>query len=315
MHLEVHQWRHGTQYIYGVLSDEVAAAIDGFCPRTVPKSAGDFARAVVASATPHSVARARALLFAAGKLGAFATSIGLELSAEVVLHPSVIERFTVTERSALSGATRRTLRSNLRALAKAVLVHQPPGPVPLSRERTKAPYTDAELAAYFALAHHQPTLSRQRQAEGLLALGAGAGLMGADLRHVRGTDVVARSGGLLVEVAGQRPRVVPVLARYHEVLSASAGFAGARYVVGGTDPNRHNVTTPLIARLSGGADLERPETSRLRATWLVAVAHAIGLKAFLDAAGISCSQRLGDLVATLPVSGEDKVISLLGGRP
>lgn len=297
-----------------MLSDEVAAAVDGFCPRTVPEGAGAFARAVVSSAAPHSVARARALLFAAGKLGAFATSVGLELSPEVVLHPSVIERFTVTEASALSGPTRRTLRSNLRALSHAVLIHQPPAPVSLPRERTKAPYTDAELAAYFALARHQPTLSRRRRAEGLLALSAGAGLMGADLRHVRGTDVVARSGGLLVEVGGRRPRVVPVLARYHEVLGASAVFAGARYVVGGTDPNRHNVTTPLIASLSGGIGLERPDTSRLRATWLATCAHAIGLKAFLDAAGISCSQRLGDLIADLPVSNEDEVVSLLGGR-
>jgi len=297
-----------------VLSDEVASAISGFCPRTVPERAGAFARQVVASAAPHSVARARALLFAAGKLGAFAASIGLELSPDVVLHPSVIERFTVTERSALSGPTRRTLRSNLRALSHAVLVHQPPAPVPLSREATKAPYTDAELAAYFALAQHQPTLSRRRRAEGLLALSAGAGLMGADLRHVRGIDVVARSGGLLVEVRGRRPRVVPVLARYHQVLGTSAGFAGARYVVGGTDPNRHNVTTPLIASLSGGTDLARPDTSRLRATWLVAVARAIGLKAFLDAAGISCSQRLGDLVATLDGPGEPEAVALLGGE-
>lgn len=297
-----------------MLSDEVAAAIDGFCPRTVPESAGAFAREVVASAAPHSVARARALLFAAGKLGAFATSVGLELSPEVVFHPSVIERFTVTEGSTLSGATRRTLRSNLRALAAAVLTGQPPAPVPLPRERTKAPYTDAELAAYFALAQHQPTLSRRRRSEGLLALGAGAGLMGADLRHVRGTDVVARSGGLIVKVGGRRPRVVPVLARYHQVLGASAAFAGARYVVGGTDPNRHNVTTPLIASLSGGADLERPDTSRLRATWLVAVAKATGLKAFLDAAGISYSQRLGDLVATLEERSEPEAVSLLGGR-
>ena len=300
--------------IYGVLSDEVAEAIDGFCPRTGPESAGAFARAVVASAAPRSVARARALLFAAGKLGAFATSVGLELSPEVVFHPSVIERFTVTGPSALSGATRRTLRSNLRALSRAVLA-QPPAPIPLARERTKAPYTEAELAAYFALARHQPTLSRRRRSEGLLALSAGAGLMGADLRHVRGTDVVARSGGALVEVGGRRPRVAPVLARYHEVLSASAAFAGARYVVGGTDPNRHNVTTPLIASLSGGVGLERPKTSRLRATWLVELAQAMGLKAFLDAAGISCSQRLGDLVATLDAPGEPEAVSLLGARP
>ena len=71
----------------------------------------------------------------------------------------------------------------------------------------------------------QPSLSRTMRLTGLICLGAGAGLIGADLRYVRGHDVIIRSGGLVVNVFGKRPRVVPVLKRYHDLLQASAAFA------------------------------------------------------------------------------------------
>ena len=114
--------------------------------------------------------------------------------------------------------------------------------------------------------------------------------------------------------SGRRPRVVPVLSNYHDRLLAAAGFAGDRLVIGGTSPERHNVTSPLTASLAGGRDLPRCEISRLRATWLCEVAETIGLRAFMDAAGITCSQRLGDLVASLPSASEEEAVALLGAR-
>jgi integrase len=289
-----------------------ARAIARYAPRAASAEVAAFARAVVAAAEPTSPARAKALLFAAGKLGAFATSRGLELRAEVVLSPSVIEHFIVTEGTTLGPATRRTLRSNLRALARAVLAHQGPGAVPLSRERAKAPYSEAQIEAYLALADAQPTPSRRMRLGALICLGAGAGLMGADLRAVRGADIVARSGGVLVEVAGTRPRVVPVLARYGRRLLEAGEQAATGYVIGGYSASRRNVTGALVASVAGGADLPALDTSRLRASWLVSCAEAIGLKAFMDAAGISCTQRLGDLVATLEPLDEEAAVALLG---
>lgn len=271
-----------------------------------------FAKDAALAAEPKSVARARALLFALYKLGSFCVSVGVPLESEVCLSASMIERFTLDAASTMTASTRLTMRSNLRFVAAATLAHQPPGPIPLSRGVAKAPYSEAELAAYFSLAAHQSTEARCRRAEGLLCLGAGAGLIGADLRCVRGTDVVARSGGVVVVVTGVRPRVVPVRERYHDILVTSARFARERYVIGCHDPYRHNVTTPLISSLSGGCDLPRLETARLRSTWLEAVARALGLKDFLDAAGITCTQRLGDLVAGLEALNERAAVALLG---
>jgi hypothetical protein len=293
---------------------DVAGVIEGFSPTSVGPVAAAFARSVVAEARPASAARAKALLFAAAKLGDFAVSVGLEPTTETLLDDAVIERFILCGTKGHSAPTRRTLRSSLRALARAVAPAVGPGATPLPRERAKAPYSQGEIDSYLALAAAQPTLSRRRRGGGLIALGAGAGLIGADLRAVRGTDVLARSGGLVVVVGGNKPRVVPVLARYHEVLGAAAAFAGARYVVGGEDPRRNNVTTPLISSLCGGVDLARLDAGRLRASWLRTCAEAIGLSSFMAAAGISCSQRLGDIAAGVPTRSEAQTVALLGGR-
>ena len=102
-----------------------------------------------------------------------------------------------------------------------------PADTPLPRERAKAPYSPAEIDGYLALAAAQPD-------RGAADARRGPGLPGrrrrADPRRpaaVRGTDICRRSGGVIVPVSGNRPRAVPVLARYHEPLLASAQFAGA----------------------------------------------------------------------------------------
>ena len=103
-----------------------------------------------------------------------------------------------------------------------------------------------------------------------------------------------------------------MLARYHQPLLAAAGFAGENLVTGGTDPARRNVTSPLITALAGGTGLPRLDTSRLRATWLADCAELIGLATFLHAAGITCSQRPGDITATLQPGSEAGAVALLG---
>ena len=291
----------------------MAIAIAGFSSRRLPEEAVTFAKAMTRAVMPANVARARALLFATSRLAAFGLSVGLCLEPEVLLSASVIERFVLRGTATMSGATKRTLRTNLRHVAASVDPRGRPQPVALPRERSKLAYSASEIASYLALADAQPTSLRRLRAGALICLGAGAGLTGADLRSVRGTDVVSRSGGLVVVVSGRRPRVVPVLSCYHERLEAAADLFAERYLLS-DDPKRHNVTTPLISSLSGGYDLARLDTGRLRATWLAACAEALGLRSFMDAAGISCSQRLGDLVGGLAPTCEERAVVLLGGR-
>jgi integrase len=290
---------------------EIAAYIGRWRPSSVSPQAAAFARDVIGQAAPEGRERAKNLLWAAGRLADYAASLGLDLIPEVVFHPSVTERFARCA-PGLSGAARRTLRTNQRFIARRVVPHLYPADVPLPRERAKKPYGPAEIAGFLALADAQPVRERRMRAAGLVCLGAGAGLIRGDLREVRGTDVACRSGGVIVSVRGARPRTVPVLARYHSRLLAAARFAGNAVVCGGIDPGRRNLTNPLIAALDGGSGLPRLDTSRLRATWLADCAELLGLATFMTAAGISCSQRLGDLVAGLEPAGEAQAVRLLG---
>jgi hypothetical protein len=293
-------------------SAEVAAYIGRWEPSSVPPRAAAFARDVIAKTAPDGRERAKNLLWAAGKLAGYSIGLGLEAVPEVVLHPSAAERFTRCA-PGLSPVARRTLRTNLRFIGRRVVPQLYPADMPLPRERSKQPYSAAEIAGFLALADAQPTMERRMRAAGLVCLGAGAGLIRGDLREMRGTDVARRSGGMLVHVrAGPRPRVVPVLARYHARLLAAARFAGDGLVLCGTDPGRRNLTNPLVAALDGGAGLPRLDTGRLRATWLRDCADLLGLVTFMHAAGITCSQRLGDLISRLEPAGEAEAVRLLG---
>jgi integrase len=291
---------------------EVAVYIRRREPSSVSPEAAVFARDVITAVAPEGRERAKNLLRAAGKLADWAIGLGLDAVPEVLLHPSVAERFTRAA-PGLSGAARRTLRTNLRFTGRRVVPQFCPADLPLPRERSGKPYSPAEIAGFLALADARPTAERRMRAAGLVCLGAGAGLIRGDLRDARGSDVACRSGGVVVTVRSARPRTVPVLARYHGPLLAAARSAGAGLICGGAGTGRRNLTNPLVATLDGGGGLPRLDTSRLRATWLADCAQLLGLATFMHAAGISCSQRLGDLAAGLELADEAAAVRLLGG--
>jgi integrase len=291
---------------------EVAHAIAAYAPVSVSGRAAEFARQVVARTAPATPARAKALLFAASRLAAFAERVGLCLD-EGLLSEAVIERLVLVGCEGLSPASVRTLRTNLRALARSIERYPEPAPTRLVRERAKAPYSEAEIDGYLRLAAAQPTNQRRTRSSALVCLGAGAGIIAGELRALRGADVVVRADGLLVLIAGRRARSVPVLARYHAPLLEAASFAGENLIVGGREPGRRNITDELCAALSADSSLPRLEPGRLRSTWLLSCARQIGLQTFMQAAGIRCSQRLGDLASRLPAASEPELVALLGG--
>jgi hypothetical protein len=291
---------------------EVNAAICSWEPIGVSKDEACFARAVVTEAAPGSVARARALLLACSRLAAFGASLGLEPVVPQLLRHSVIERFVAEGLCAASASTRRTIRTNLRFVTRAVAPGLlPPDPPPLRRHRAKAPYSSGEIAAYLALADAQPTLARQMALSALVCLGAGAGLIGADLRHLRGRDVTTCGEVVVVSVRQGRARVVPVLGRFAPRLMASASYAEDGYLIGGRRAERHNVTATLLERVSGGADLARLQPGRLRASWLAVLIETCALPELCAAAGISDSKAIFDLIRAMPTPSNDDVVALL----
>jgi integrase len=253
------------------------------------------------------------LLWASSRLCAFGIRRGLNPQPEVLLRTSVIERFVLEGCSGYSLGSKRTARSNLLWLNRRLFDTDPPLGV-LARGRSSAPYSTSEVSAYLALVDAQPTQARRMRASGLISLGAGAGLLGTDLRMLRGTDIIREHRAVVVRVTGTRARLVPVRAEFSDRVIEAAAWAADRFITGGVRPERRNLTARLTDSMAGGADLDPLSFSRLRSTWLVACAADIGLATFMAAAGVRCSQRLGDLASYLEPGDLKRSIEVLGAR-
>ena len=200
--------------------------------------------------------RAKAFLFAASRLASFAERAGLSLDP-TLLCEAVIERLVCSEMRRRVAGVGRTLRTNLRSLARSLERYREPTPVPLAGSARKRRTRGAEIDGYLRLAACQSTKARRLRASALICLGAGAGIIAGELRHLRGSDVVERGGGVLVLVSGARARSVPVLARYQQPLLEAGAFAGERLIDGRTGAGatqrlrravRRPVSRPLATR-------------------------------------------------------------------
>jgi hypothetical protein len=117
---------------------DVAIYIGRWRPSSVSPEAAAFARDVITQTRPGGRERAKNLLWAAGKLADWAIGLGLDLAPEVLLHPPAAERFTRCA-PGLSGAARRTLRTNLRFTGRRAVPQLYPADLPLPRERARRP--------------------------------------------------------------------------------------------------------------------------------------------------------------------------------
>ena len=174
---------------------------------------------------PESKQRTKALLFAAAKLASFAKSLGVGLEVDTVL-------VAAFHRALLGLSTDERADS---AHVEVNLAISPPMCLDTGRLRRACPASGprppiqmAEIARFLALADAQPTPARCHKASALICLCAGAGLHAGELRAVVGTDVVVRSGGVLVLVGGKRPRAVPVLMGFQERLLEAAELCRCR---------------------------------------------------------------------------------------
>jgi hypothetical protein len=111
----------------GAAEAGVAGYIAGWGPPSVSPPAAAFARVAVARCGDLRRERAKSLLWAAGRLADYGLRLGLRPEPAVLLHPSVTGRFAAHS-PGLAPASRRTLRTNLRFIARRVVPHlDPPG--------------------------------------------------------------------------------------------------------------------------------------------------------------------------------------------
>jgi hypothetical protein len=239
----------------------------------------------------------------------------MPLDWEVVLDPDTVERFISV--GIKGDRCRGTYRSMLRRLGPLLTAKAPwePRAEAVNRRRVASPYSDEELEILWRDAQHQATPARHRAGVALIALGAGAGLDGRWSTRVATEDVIRRDGVVFVRVGDPSARLVPVLARWEQVVLELAESAGDEFVVGGRSLaiNRAGDLTRKFVVGHGHPKLSAP---RLRSTWLVHhLTIGTRLPELARAAGMVGVTVLSDLLSDMaPLSDERAAVMLRGER-
>ncbi len=284
-------------------SRDVAALVSRYRPK-MPDAAWEpiapFVRAAVTDATPHTVYGVKALLSTLSHFARWCTeTAGLELDRAVVFDRYVIEEFIVKGCPGLNPASRGNRRSQLLRMAESLLgPDRAPGALnPLRASDPQRPYTEAQIGSLRSWASGQGTPGRRRDASTLLALGLGAGLAAEDIRFLTASMVHRDAHGVVIDVPGRRPRLVPVIDSWSEpILEAARTVAPERPLF---RPDRGSGNKNFVGQFvhaSNGAEL-KPSIQRLRVTWIVWHLDAgTPVLPFLEAAGVG---RLGALTRYL----------------
>ncbi|MHB1775732.1 MAG: hypothetical protein ACYCU7_07080 [Acidimicrobiales bacterium] len=105
-----------------------------------------------------------------------------------------------------------------------------------------------------------------------------------------------------------------MLTAYAPHLLCLAREAGDEPIIGGVKPDRRSVTTGLLGRVEGGADLPQLEPARLRSTWIATHLRAgVRIDVLMEAAGLSGPATLADLARYLDASDPATANALLRG--
>ena len=282
-----------------VAASSVTAAITGWAPCSLSVPAAEFTRGVVAQARPATPARAKALLFAASRLSASGSRSG----------------WSSTPRCCVRGVGDRAIHpgrvcSGLAGDA-ADAAHEPAGARSGDRALlgafTSAARARAREAAVLAWGDREVVAARGRAGHpGARAASERAGVSSGWRRRDRGGAATRpRQRRRCARGRGPGPGRSHAGARRAGAFSAAPSDCwrpppSPRSVHHQRPrPDRRNVTDSLYPVLS--ADSSLPSSRPPAALHLACRVRArIGLPAFIEAAGISCSQRLGDLAAQLP---------------
>jgi len=273
----------------------VAAKIRTYTPQ-LPRAEWavieDFVRTAVTDCEERTPYAAANLLSVCSQHVRWCTQVaGQPLDRAVIFHREVIEEYICGGITRVTAGTRGNRRSLLLRMSELLLPPQARTVrlAALPPASPSTPYTPRELSLLRSWAGGQNTEFRRVNAHILLALGLGAGLAARELQETRPANITCDSDGVLITVAGARPRVVPVLGEWESVLRdvATAAMHKDSYLF---RPRRTrcypNAITGFVAETVGR---QVPVSSqRMRATWIVGHLRAgVPVKALVDASGVA----------------------------
>jgi len=254
---------------------------------------GLFTIEAVALAAPPSTRDARRFLTPVAQYVAWQWMSGVPLDRQEMFTPPGVTSFIRTQTKHLKFKTREHYEWILDQVVAAVVGPpvQPPKAVP-GRGAPVKPYTLAEEHAYRVMARNQATPHRRQNAEVLLALGFGAGLVAGDIIAIRGEHVVRVSDGVEIHVPGSRARVVPVFAEWEAIVaSAVTRVGGGRLFLPSRPELDPGAVSGFITTLQGRES--RLSAQRMRSTWILRLLDAgIKVNVVLATSGMSGPESL-----------------------
>lgn len=265
-----------------------------------------FVEDLVRTAAPATAYTEKQLYPAVTKLARWASeTAGLPLKAKLILHPANIDRFANEGLVAYTNAGRATMRSKLRRVAAAILDGETPQDRkrPMGKAPASSPYTEPELATLLSWVNGQPTRERKTSVGALLALGIGAGLTGREIVAQRLDGVTVDEAGVVVHVAGDDARDVPVVREWEHFLVERLTLVGsdAWAFRSGQEGGNINLITDFVSRSHKRVNLQ---ARRMRATWLVHhLSAGTPVTSLMRAAGLQSIEAL------------DRLLPLAEGRP
>jgi integrase len=206
----------------------------------------------------------------ARSLRAFGAAGGLPGSAACLLDYDVIEAFCVAGLRGRASSTRGTYRSVLYALAGEVSGPPSCRATPFAGAKAPPPYSREERTELMSVARAQRGPVKRASALAMVWSGIGAGLRPGEMAALRGTDVTAAGGTVVVHVTGPVPRMVPVTGRYGPLLAELACGAGDGFVFrpGRAARDYKNFVTGFAGRLVADPAAPRLSMGRCRASFI-----------------------------------------------
>lgn len=232
----------------------------------------DFVESAVDECGDTTAYSSDTLRIAATRLAAWCWETGgLPLERDVIFARDTIAHYIAVGMPNSKPSARGNNRSQLLRMSEVLLGRSASlrklGALPPSDP--SAPYSTAELIALRNWADAQTTASRRVNAATLLALGVGAGLSASEIGYTRARHLRIDNEGVVVDVRGERARSVPVLYMWEDVLRERAQqLAPERFAF----REEHTVFYPnLISNFVNRSQWGkvRPQTQRMRATWIV----------------------------------------------
>lgn len=257
----------------------------------------------VQAKTPYSV---RELTIALRPFLAWAVDVAaLDPNLSTLMTRTNVELFTVASKGQISDASRGNFRSRLLRLCEALTGAR--GAIRLSAlpaAEAPRPYSKDEIASLVSWASSRSTPDARRNADVLLGLGLGAGLTASEIGNLRSHDVYLDAQGVQVRVCGARARVVEMVGVWAERMRPHVEN-GSEYVF---RPGRTKSWPNIITSFAGRSDREvRPQTQRMRATWIVrhleARTHVVTL---MDAAGVASLEAFTRFMGFVEHPGEQE---------